>query len=527
MKKNINKFIIGFELTNQDMDISKELTKTIMREIDESIKGVKKKSSIFNYLVTNKNFFATSLKEIQKEYEEDTNITRKVLEIIYNYYLSTLDSLDRFYHSKNFIIYKEKDIINIIGHISLNDIQNINSQIIKKEDRKKTNIIFYEIIVPGEYKLEDVIINVDEEGNITTNAENVEYGKLNSENNILDIKNPRFLSYDLTPIIISILNNKKKYIELYKSIDRELVEKSLYYILKKYIDNIDITEVLKENGFNILDKAYDVITNASKVKLMNSISGSLLDGRISISTDRGYQSRIDMPQQDAALSIVKNENCFLNIIADGAGGSENGEKASKLLIEEIKNWFMILPDNILTDMNLVIELLKHKINQLDNLIFQKYENSYTTMVLALTIDDKTIIANIGDSTAYTYNEEDDTLVELTTLDSDSKGLDYEEARLNPWNNSITSAIGGGYNDPLHINVIDNTGQKIILSSDGVTDLISEERFKTYFKKEITTKAIINDALSKEDTEYLKKTEDNISVIIIELKDYRKNKVKTK
>ena len=39
--------------------------------------------------------------------------------------------------------------------------------------------------------------------------------------------------------------------------------------------------------------------------------------------------------------------------------------------------------------------------------------------------------------------------------------------------------------------------------------------------------MIEDSLSKKDTEWLDKTEDNISVIIINLPNYKKNKIITK
>lgn len=109
-------------------------------------------------------------------------------------------------------------------------------------------------------------------------------------------------------------------------------------------------------------------------------------------------------------------------------------------------------------------------------IEKKHAKSYSTLVLSLTVYDKTIIANIGDSQAYTYNEKE------------------------------------------------NEVQKIILSSDGITDLISEERFKSYFKSDIESEKIVKDALSKEDTKWLDKDEGNISVIVIKLSNYTQKKL---
>lgn len=157
-------------------------------------------------------------------------------------------------------------------------------------------------------------------------------------------------------------------------------------------------------------------------------------------------------------------------------------------------------------------------------IEKKHAKSYSTLVLSLTVYDKTIIANIGDSQAYTYNEKENELIELTTLDSDSKEMSYEEARYNPWNNMITAALGDGYEKDVHIKIINNEGKKIILSSDEIIDLISEERFKSYFKSDIESEKIVKDALSKEDTKWLDKDEDNISVIVIKLSNYTQKKL---
>ena len=103
-------------------------------------------------------------------------------------------------------------------------------------------------------------------------------------------------------------------------------------------------------------------------------------------------------------------------------------------------------------------------------------------------------------------------------------MSYEEARLNPWNNIINAAVGDGYEKDVHINIINNEGQKIILSSDGITDLISEDRFKSYFINDIDSSQMIEDALSKEDTEWLNKNEDNISVIVVKLPNYSQKKL---
>lgn len=107
-------------------------------------------------------------------------------------------------------------------------------------------------------------------------------------------------------------------------------------------------------------------------------------------------------------------------------------------------------------------------------------------------------------------------------------MSYEEARKSPYNNTITASIGNNVRDFedsfIHFMIIKNNGQKLILSSDGVTDLISEERFKSYFKKETSAYQIVSDAVNIPDVNGIKKKEDNVSAIVIKLpKENIKNK----
>ena len=490
IQKEINKILIGYKIKYPNENIEEILSKHI---ID---------NDIYEYFTSKKNYFAIN-KDLKKM---DTK--KEIIRIMYETWCTFLDNYDYFSFSKNYIIFIKDKKINIVGHIEIEDLDKIKSTMIDKiKNKSEMHAIFYPVYSPGKYIVEDTEIEVNEIGEIKCSYNGAEYGSVN-ETSYKKAKNKIFF---LTQKYINGDNIKK-----------EDLEEIIQVLTKKYIKMVDINEVLEENGFTIF-KPLKKVTNAKSVKLQNKISGKLIEGQIDLSVDRGYKTHPERPQQDAALSIIKNENIFLNVIADGAGGSEKGEKASNKTVTELKKWFELLPDELFEDINIIIELLKQKINEIDTQITQKYEKSYTTVVLALTINDKTIIANIGDSTAYTYDSDKDELILLSKLDSDSDGMSYEDARYNPWNNSITAAIGDGYNKKLHINIIDNQGQTIILSSDGITDLISEERFKSYFIDDTDTSQMIKDALSKEDTEWLNKTEDNISVIKIKLKNMSKTK----
>lgn len=490
IKKELDKMLIGYKIKHPKEDLYNLLTHILLE------------NNIYDYFKREDNFFKIN------QNLKDINLKKKIIKIMYKEWCEDLDNYDFFSFSKNYIVFIKDKTINIVGHIKLDDVCNIKSTLIDKiENKKEMQAVIYPIYAPGLYKIDEEEIEVNEKGVIKTNYNDVEYGQIEEKNITYRLKREKI--YFLT----------KKYLNGEKISDEEF-EEIVKFLSKEYIKKIDINKVLKENGF-IIFKPLEEVTNLKLLKLQNKINGKLLEGKIDLSVDRGYQTHPEKTQQDSALSIIRDKNIFLNVIADGAGGSENGEKASIEFVKEIKEWFEIMPKELFNDINIIVELLKQKIIEVDKKIEKLYKKSYTTFVLALTVYDKTIIANIGDSSAYTFDNE---LIQLTTLDSDSNKMSYEEARLNPWNNMITAALGDGYEKDIHINIINNEGQKIILSSDGITDLISEDRFKSYFMNNIDSAKIVEDALSKKDAQWLDKDEDNISVIIINLPNKNQRKL---
>ena len=305
--------------------------------------------------------------------------------------------------------------------------------------------------------------------------------------------------------------------------------KNIEVLVGLYIKSIDIRKAYDFNSIEIIDftkTGASVLSNCDNLELNNSYSGRLLNGRITLASDIGNKMR----QEDSILSIIKSDDCFLNVVADGAGGSLNGQKASMEIIIKLNEWFNSIDIDVLKslDDNALMNIINRLLVNINNNIANKYRRqSYSTVVLSLTIGDRTIIANVGDSTAYAYDKGQDKLIELTTLDSCSYGMSYEDARHNPSNNMITRSIGDDVvesnDDFVHFNIInkDSNIDRIILSSDGVTDLINERRFKDYFRNKVDADDIVKDAKFTPDVTKFK-TSDNISAIVIDL-PYNMNK----
>lgn len=352
---------------------------------------------------------------------------------------------------------------------------------------------------------------------------------------------------EMSQIYVDILNKlpnlkgeeREKFIEDYRQYyaNEDMMYDVIGTIITNYINSIDEKKAFESIvSFNsISDSIYEFMTNIKGINLMDRYSSKLLEGKIQLTTDRGYPDDETKIQQDAILSIAKNDELYLNVVADGVGGSGYGEVASRETIVELKKWFEQLDDKSFDDLDYLIENLKEKINEISKDVKRKYMDCYTTVVLALTVRDKTVIMNVGDSTAYTYDGE--VLTELSIKDLAEEANDYETARRGVDNNIIKAAIGVTDNLDPHANVIDNNGQRIILSSDGVTDLLSEETFISFFRDDSTSETIVDDALNHPDLYYkqtdengtvqmmpIPKTADNISAIVINLPNKKIKKI---
>ncbi len=175
----------------------------------------------------------------------------------------------------------------------------------------------------------------------------------------------------------------------------------------------------------------------------------------------------------------------LLIVADGMGGHKAGEVASEnavmSVVESVKN----------SKMKDIVSIIEEAItcanDDLMNLSRSdsKYEGMGTTMVLATIVDDAMYVANIGDSRLYLINDEihqitrDHSYVEEMVSIGE---LDKESARTHEKKNIITRAIGvvkGTEADFFEVQL--NSGDMILMCSDGLTNMVDDERIKRIIK----------------------------------------------
>ena len=220
----------------------------------------------------------------------------------------------------------------------------------------------------------------------------------------------------------------------------------------------------------------------------------------------------------------KDDNIILLALADGMGGKELGEVASRLVVTYILEFFNSTSITLYDNIDLLkkeLDLLIHKIN--DKLIDKYKGKTGTTLCLSIIMPNNTLILNSGDSRCYIYKEKE--LIQITQDDSEVFRLFRtgkvlkDDLKYFTYNNLISSCIGLS-NDLCNTTyyLIDNNYNMIFLFTDGVTDILNDIDIKNIIEsnpKEKILDSIIDSAVYDEHNleipEYLKKISKNLYV----------------
>ena len=179
------------------------------------------------------------------------------------------------------------------------------------------------------------------------------------------------------------------------------------------------------------------------------------------------------------VDYVENNDYCLYIVADGMGGHNAGEVASKMAVEVIKQYvsnnIKVYGDNV----------LRRAIKEANIKIYEEANKACelrgmgTTVVACLILKDKIIIANVGDSQGYEIRE--DKITKITKDHSlvqeliDSGSISEEQGRVHPKKNIITRALGT--NDYVIVDtfILRKNKNEILLCTDGLTnDVLKDE-----------------------------------------------------
>ena len=216
---------------------------------------------------------------------------------------------------------------------------------------------------------------------------------------------------------------------------------------------------------------------------------------------------------DTPLGTLPN----LFVVADGMGGHQAGDFASKYTVEVVKQELKQTDE---TDVEKALVSAIKKANK--EIIKKASEDTHlkgmgTTIVAATIVRQMMYFANVGDSRLYLINQgitqltKDHSLVEEMVL---AGQLSRSEARTHAKKNVITRAIGGEEQvEPEMFSVDLKENSKILMCSDGLTNMLEDDEIMRIVKN---SPDIEEAAAVLIDRANANGGKDNISVVIVEL-----------
>lgn len=164
-------------------------------------------------------------------------------------------------------------------------------------------------------------------------------------------------------------------------------------------------------------------------------------------------------KNDKGIRRTNNEDAYfvmpaedVYIVADGVGGNNSGEIASRTAVTMIAAYVKDNPINGIEDENVLQEYFIKCLESVNTEIYaqaRKHDENRgmaTTVVIAYVAGDKAYIVNVGDSRAYLIrNEKIGRITEDHTYVNElvKQGvLSEEESERHPKRNIITRALGG-------------------------------------------------------------------------------------
>lgn len=225
--------------------------------------------------------------------------------------------------------------------------------------------------------------------------------------------------------------------------------------------------------------------------------------------------------QDYTATFTNQKNQLLALLADGMGGHQAGDIASRQAVEEIGiAWEATMID----DSEKAVQWFLQHIQQTNQRIFEKGQSQPTlsgmgtTLEVVTLLDNHLALAHVGDSRIYLFREQ--RLIALTEDHSlvnallKSGEITQEMAENHPRKNIITRSLGmpGSLEVDVAIHRIEDHDQ-LLLCSDGLTNMVSEPKITQI----LLEAASLQDASQRLiDEANAKGGLDNITVLLIDV-----------
>jgi len=189
---------------------------------------------------------------------------------------------------------------------------------------------------------------------------------------------------------------------------------------------------------------------------------------------------------DPGCVRTNNEDFFLMrpdlglyLVADGMGGAQAGEHASKLAAETVREIVEAADGNI--DPRMLVAAFEEANRRVMDMAAEdpSKEGMGTTLIAALEMGHDLIIVSVGDSRAYIHEQgslravtEDQTWVNEVGR---RLGIDEQSLKVHPMRHVLTMAIGVSENLRAHTYLVKPApGTELLLCSDGLHGVARDE-----------------------------------------------------
>lgn len=172
----------------------------------------------------------------------------------------------------------------------------------------------------------------------------------------------------------------------------------------------------------------------------------------------------------------------LYVVADGMGGAQAGEHASKLAVETVCEVVTESRPRCAETLLKAFEEANRRV-LLAAASDVHLEGMGTTLIAALECGEELVLASVGDSRAYVYDGQ-----QLSVLTEDQTwvnevgrrlGLDEETLKTHPMRHVLTMAIGVSSNLRVHTYTVQpGAGMQMLLCSDGLHGVLDENQIAT-------------------------------------------------
>ena len=213
------------------------------------------------------------------------------------------------------------------------------------------------------------------------------------------------------------------------------------------------------------------------------------------------------------------------LVADGMGGHEEGEVASRLAVEKhVEVLVPILEQGDIEEENIEIKMAEamHAANMaIGNYAIENdigLQNIGTTLDCVVVIGMQAFISHIGDSRIYLLGKNG--LTQLTTdhtavFEMVEAGLiNPEDIYTHPQRNILTQGLGGEISIEVEVEKLNlSIGERLLLCSDGLWGWVKDDILEKILLKASSPQELITDLISMANQAG---GDDNISVIICDI-----------